>query len=63
MMPEKYRGKEIVYRNERGSAFVTYDRFNMGLKYAVYAERDRIKSYCTSFDSIIEATRYCNMIY
>lgn len=63
MMPEKHRGKEVVYWNERKTAFVTYDRFNMGLKYAVYAERGGIKSYCTSFDSIIEATRYCNMIY
>lgn len=63
MMPEKHRGQEIVYRNERRSAFVTYNRWSMGQKYAVYAERGGIKSYCTSFDSIIEATRYCNMIY
>lgn len=61
-MSEKYRGKEIFFWNERKSAFVTYDRFGMGMKYAVYSVRDGIKRYCTSFDSPTKAYEYCKKI-
>jgi len=50
------------FENERKTAMVFYNQFDMGNKYKVYSFREGIKKFEISFSSIIDATNYCKKI-
>lgn len=56
-------GTEIIFQNEKGSAFVTFSKFDMGNKYKVYSLHDGIKRYEISFGTMGEAVSYAKKIY
>ncbi len=55
--------KEIMHKNDRNTAIVVYNQFDMGCKYHVYTIRDGIKRYSASFNNIVSAVNYCDRIY
>ena len=54
---------EIVFQNDRRSAFVSYSKFDMGNKYKVYSVHDGIRRYEISFATMGEAVNYAKKIY
>ena len=56
------KNNEIMHKNERGTAIVIYNQWDLGDKYKVYTIRSGKKKYYLSFDNIISAIKYCDMI-
>lgn len=68
MKEEKYKGLSIYHWNERKTAFVVYNRFDMGCKYKVYSVRENddgstYKHYEIAFDSFTKAYNYADKIH
>lgn len=64
----KYKGLPIYHWNERKTAFVIYNQFDLGDKYKVYSVRKNddgstYKHYEIAFSSPIKAYNYADMIY
>ena len=67
MKEEKYKGLPICHWNERRTAFVVYNRFDMGCKYKVYSVRENddgstYKHYEIAFDSFTKAYNYADKV-
>lgn len=54
--------QEIMYKNEKKTAIVIYSQFDLGNKYKIYTIRNGVKKYAYSYDNLITAIKYCNMI-
>lgn len=60
---EKFRDMEIIYHNERRSAFVCFNMGDLGAKFKVYSVHDGIKRYEQSFAFPLDAQKYADQIF
>lgn len=62
-MAETFRGGEILFWNERRTAFVLYQVFDLGKKYKVYTERDGVRRFVEAYGTQGEAMREARKIF
>lgn len=59
-----YNHMPIYYTNEKATSFVCYSQWDLGAKYKVYSCHENQKPrFEISFDNLISAINYSNMIY